>query len=57
MKITIRFEEFKNAPIILGEEFIKAGWNFTQNNEKKYFEIVIDNAKEWLEFYKILVNN
>ena len=57
MKITIRFEEFKNAPIILGEEFIKAGWNFTQNNEKKYFEIVIDNAKELLEFYKILVNN
>ena len=34
MKITIGFEEFKNAPIILGEEFIKAGWNFTQNNEK-----------------------
>ena len=57
MKITIRFEEFKNAPITLGEEFIKAGWNFTQNNEKKYFEIVIDNAKELLEFYKILVNN
>ena len=57
MKITIGFEEFKNAPITLGEESIKAGWNFTQNNEKKYFEIVIDNAKELLEFYKILVNN
>ena len=57
MKITIGFEEFKNAPIILGEEFIKAGWNFTQNNEKKYFEVILNDQKDLLEFYKILVNN
>ena len=55
MKFGIK--EIKNAPIILGEEFIKAGWNFTQNNKGKYFEVILNDQKDLLEFYKILVNN
>lgn len=57
MKITISFEEFNNSPLVVGEEFIKAGWNFTQNNQGKYFEVILNDQKDLLEFYKILVNN
>lgn len=57
MKIIIGFNEFSNAPVTLGEEFIKQGWNFTQNNEREYFEVVLNDKKDLLEFYKILVNN
>lgn len=57
MKITISFEEFNNSPLTVGEEFIKAGWNFTQNNQGKYFEVILNDQKDLLEFYKILVNN
>lgn len=57
MKIIIGFNEFKNSPRILYEEFIKAGWDFTQYEKERYFEIVLDNTKDLLEFYKIIVNN
>lgn len=58
MKIIISFEEFKNSPLTLGEEFIKQGWSFTQNNQNRCFEVILDNPKkDLLEFYKILVNN
>lgn len=57
MKIIIGFNEFKNAPLIVGEEFIKAGFGFVVNNENKYYEVILNDKKDLLEFYKILVNN
>ena len=57
MKITMGFDAFKNFPLTVGEEFIKAGWNFTQHSQEEYFEIFINENIDLLEFYKILVNN
>lgn len=57
MKIIISFEEFKNSPLHVGQEFIKAGFGLVHDNEHKLFEVILNDSKDLLEFYKILVNN